>query len=68
MTTNQLTVSLKLDRIYAHGIFFVSAKDLLVPVRARDDIRAAETGELEIHFADHWIPVRPDQLKFCRRH
>jgi hypothetical protein len=69
MSLNQITISLKLDRAYEMGVIaFVSAKNLLVPVRERDEIRATEAGALEIHFADHWIPVRPDQIKFCRRH
>jgi hypothetical protein len=69
MSLNQITISLKLDRAYEAGIIaFVSAKNLLVPIRERADICPTETGEFAVHFADHWIPCRPDQIKFCRRH
>jgi hypothetical protein len=64
----QISISLKLDRAYEHGVIaFVSARDILVPIRDRDDIRATDSA-IEIHFADHWIPVRHDQIKFCHRH
>jgi hypothetical protein len=69
MSATQATISLKLDLAYSAGVIaFISAKKLLVPIRERDDIRTTNTGEFMVCFADHWIPVRPDQIKFCRRH
>lgn len=67
-TLSQLSVCLKLDHAYEAGaIAFVSARNLLVPVRDRGDIRATDDA-IEIRYADRWLPVRQDQIKFCRRH
>jgi hypothetical protein len=66
--SHPITLSLKLDRAYELGVIaFVSAKNLLVPIRDRADIQATEAGEIVVHFADCWLPVPPDQIKFCRR-
>jgi hypothetical protein len=68
MSAPQISISLKLDRAYERGVIaFVSARDVLVPIRDRGDIRPTD-GAIEIRFADHWIPVRHDQIKFCHRH
>ncbi len=69
MSIAQLSITMKLDHAYELGVIaFVSAKDLLVPIRDRADIRATEDAAIEIHFADHWIPVRAEQIKFVHRH
>jgi hypothetical protein len=69
MSLAQLSFTMKLDHAYEQGaVAFVSAKNLLVPIRDRGDIVPTEDGEIMIRFAHRWLPVRPDQIKFCRRH
>lgn len=63
-----MTITQKLDRAYDVGVIaVVCARTLIIPVRARADIRET-CGIIEIHFADHWIPVPPNRIKFVRLH
>ncbi|MBR0693637.1 hypothetical protein [Bradyrhizobium lablabi] len=63
-----MTITQKLDHAYAIGVIaFVSARDILIPIRCRADIREGN-GCIEIMFADQWLPVRPELIKFVRPH
>jgi hypothetical protein len=69
MSIAQLSVTMKLDHAYEIGVIaFVSAKNILIPVRDRGDIQATEAGEIVVRFDRCWIPVRPEMIKFCHRH
>ena len=68
MSIRSLSLTMKLDHAYETGVIaFVSAKKLLVPIRERRDIHVDEACELSVHYANAWIPVRYDQIKFCHR-
>ena len=68
MTLSQLNFTMRLDHAFERGeIAFVSAHPFLVPVRARADIQATESGELMIHYGNSWIAARQDQIKFVRK-
>jgi len=63
-----MTITQKLDHAYELGVIaFVSARDILIPIRDRSDIRETN-GAVEIHFSDRWLPVRPELIKFVRQH
>jgi hypothetical protein len=62
-----MTLTRKLDHAYDLGIIaFVSAEGIIIPIRARADIRATG-GAIEIQFADCWLSVRPELIKFIQR-
>jgi hypothetical protein len=68
MSIQSLSLTMKLDHAYEAGVIaFVSAKNLLVPIRERRDIHVDESAEMSVHYANAWIPVRSDQIKFCHR-